>query len=170
MSIGPLRRVVLETSLKPFTDLSATGIRATCATILTQWEPLHRAADGLAILFWTGDGDELIRWRGDVDEALDWARYNGHCSLGYGRHPGDAAGYQQAVPYRDPLPDIRYRHLQDIIATFKHLARTVYGKPLRCARPSIPGPSSSTRSSSSRTTPRSSPPAATRRERAASPS
>ena len=140
MAIGPLRRVVLETSLKPFVDLTASGIRATCATMLDQWEPLHREADALAILFWTGDGDELIRWRGDLDETFNWACYNGHCSLGYGRHPGEPAGYQQAVEYRDPLPDLRYRHLQDIIATFKQLAQAKYGKPLQCGTTIDPGP------------------------------
>jgi len=140
MGIGPLRRIVLETSLKPFLDLSASGIRATCETMLAQWEPLHRAADSLAVLFWTGDGDELIRWRGELDDTLDWARYNGHCSLDWGRHPGDPSGYQQAIPFRDELPDIRYRHLQDIIAMFKHLARAVYGKELRCGTTIDPGP------------------------------
>lgn len=140
MTVGPLRRIVLETSLKPFVDLTAAGIRDTCATMLAQWEPLHRDAERLAVLFWTGDGDELIRWRGEIDDTLDWARYNGHCSLGYGRHPGDPAGYQQAVPYRDPLPDLRYRHLQDIIATFKHLAASAYGKELACGTTIDPGP------------------------------
>ncbi|MBI2298467.1 MAG: hypothetical protein HYU66_05860 [Armatimonadetes bacterium] len=58
----------------------------------------------------------------------------------WGIYPGRPESYQQPHPYREPTAVIRYADLQAIVATFKHLAATCYGKPLTCGTTLDPGP------------------------------
>jgi hypothetical protein len=138
-----LRRLTLEVSLKPFFDLDDAGIARTCGRIWGNWLRLIDRADAVAVLLWIGSGDEILTWSGDDDDRVPAAQSIGFNNL---RCPGayDPAvehyTYNAARPYANPLPDLRYRHVRQIIAALKATGEAACGK-----RPSIgatidPGP------------------------------
>ncbi len=72
-----LRRVTLELSSKPFVDDSEDTARGVAEHLFTQWLPLLREADEVAVLLWTSDGNELLTWSGNEEDTFEWAYWIG---------------------------------------------------------------------------------------------
>lgn len=135
---GSLERVTLETSLKPFKDITPDGIRGTCREVFRQWSDLLAIADRCAIMLWVGDGSELYNWRGNLDDPIEWARYIGFCNTERAAYP---PGYQPiAAPYMPDPPTITYRVLRDIIAAFKAVGREEFDLDVSVGATIDPGP------------------------------
>ena len=62
-----LRRVTLELSSKPFVDDTEETARKVADHLFSQWLPLLREADEVAVLLWTSDGSELLTWSGNEE-------------------------------------------------------------------------------------------------------
>ena len=136
-----VKRVVLETSLKPFKKMDQDDVEAVCREILTQWYPLIKVAEECAILFWTSDGSEILTWKGDLAEEMEWARYIGFCNAEFRPYTGHTQDpRRQAVLYMDDPPAISYGDLKRIIETFKRIARDAFGWKLTAGATFDPGP------------------------------
>ena len=136
-----VKRVVLETSLKPFMRMDQDRVESVCREILTQWYPLIKVAEECSILFWTSDGSEILTWKGDLDEEMEWARYIGFCNAEFRPYTGHTEDQRrQAIPYRDDPPAITYGDLARIIQTFKRIARETFGWTLTAGATFDPGP------------------------------
>ncbi len=72
-----LRRVTLELSSKPFVDDSEETARGVAEHLFTQWLPLLRETDEVAVLLWTSDGNELLTWSGNEEDTFEWAYWIG---------------------------------------------------------------------------------------------
>ena len=141
-----VRGLTLETSLKPFFDVSEAGITDTCCRLLTNWQRLIDGADCIKILLWVSEGNEVYEWRGDFEEELIWGNHVGFCNYGTERdmYDPDNRHYRihQAEPYRNPdeMPYICFKHLKEIIACFKRLGQERYGKTVLVGATIDPGP------------------------------
>ena len=136
------RRVVLETALKPFRVLTDDAVRATCAELFRQWEPLIRHADESAVLLWTADGSEILTYRGALEDEFEWARYIGFANTQY-PHAYEAPGcrdYRKAVPFIENPPRMTYGSLKAIIAALREVGSEVTGKPVSVGATFDPGP------------------------------
>ena len=72
-----LRRVTLELSSKPFYDDSEAAAYSVADHLFSQWLPLIREADEVAVMLWTADGSELLSWTGDEKDTFEWAYWFG---------------------------------------------------------------------------------------------
>jgi len=136
-----VKRVVLETSLKPFKRMDQEYVEGVCREILTQWRPLIKVAEGCSILFWTSDGSEILTWKGELDEEMEWARYIGFCNAEFRPYTGHTQDpRRQAILYMEDPPAITYGDLARIIQTFKRIARETFGWTLTAGATFDPGP------------------------------
>ncbi len=138
-----LERLVLESSLKPFTDSMPGGIRSTCQRIWTIWRPLIERVDQLAVMLWVGSGDEIFTWTGDEDQPLPWANQIGFCNYHRrGAYDPKNRHYRlnRAVPYVARLPALRFRDLRDIVRSLRRTARQAFGRPIEVGATVDPGP------------------------------
>ena len=136
------RRVVLETTLKPFKVLETGAIRNVCAELFHQWEPLIRYADESAVLLWTADGSEILTYAGEMDQAFEWCRYVGFSNWQYPHaYEGEnSRESSQARLYTDAPPEITYGWLKTIVAALREVGREVTGKPVHVGATFDPGP------------------------------
>jgi hypothetical protein len=140
------RRLVLETTPKPFYAVPGQSYDETAKRMMQVWTPLIRRSGRFAILLFIGDGNEVFEWSGSLDQRLEWARYVGFCNLGalpdlyhkgwYDNRPG--------VPFRDDLPDTRYADLKAIIDALKSASLAAFGKACEIGVAIDPGPEFST--------------------------
>ncbi|MGQ9731257.1 MAG: hypothetical protein ACUVX8_08260 [Candidatus Zipacnadales bacterium] len=136
----PLRRVTLETSLKPFKRIDADSIRATCHEVYRQWLPLLERAEGVAVMLWTGDGSEIFEWRGKFDDPLPWALSIGFCNLERGLYPRGWDNFQRRRDYVDNPPVMTYGTLRDIISWFRQVGQDDFGLNITIGATVDPGP------------------------------
>lgn len=140
------RRLVLETTPKPFFAVPGQSFDQTANRLMEVWTPLIRRSRRFAILLFIGDGNEVFEWSGSLDQPLEWAKYIGFCNLGavpdlyfknwYDNRPG--------VPFRDDLPVACYADLKAIIDALKSASRTAFGQPCEIGVAIDPGPEFST--------------------------
>jgi hypothetical protein len=138
----PWRRLVLETSLKPFAADGRGAWRQTAHRLWTVWEALARRAEHLAVLLWVGDGSEILDWSGRPEQPLEYGRHVGFCNIGalpdlyfsnwYDNRPGR--------PWRTGLPDLAYSDLADILAALREAADDLLGRPIELGATFDPGP------------------------------
>jgi hypothetical protein len=137
------RRFVIETSLKPFKKLDPEAVAVTCERLFVNWERLIERSDEICVLLWVGDGSEIYQWHGDWEEEIVWARYVGFCNYDQpGAYDPDVRHYRvnQAVPYMDDPPAIRFRDLRAIIEALRTAAGQVLGRPILVGATVDPGP------------------------------
>jgi RNA polymerase sigma factor (sigma-70 family) len=137
------QRFVIETSLKPFKALDPESIAATCEQLFTNWERLIERSDEVCVLLWVGDGSEIYQWHGDWEEEVVWAKYVGFCNYGRpGAYDPDVRHYRinQAVPYVDDPPAIRFRDLRAIIQALRAAARQMLDRSILVGATVDPGP------------------------------
>jgi hypothetical protein len=135
--------LVLESSLKPFTDPSPRGIRSTCERIWAVWRPLIERVDELAVLLWVGNGDEIFTWTGDGDQPLPWANQIGFCNYPRpGAYDPKNRHYRlnRAVPYAARPPALRFRDLRDIVKALRRTARQAFRRAIEVGATVDPGP------------------------------
>jgi hypothetical protein len=116
--MGRVKRVTLETTLKPF----ARGLDddAVAEEVFTQWAGIVAEADSVSILVWTGDGSEILEWADDLDASFEWARYVGFSNPEqFGLEPN---GPTSARPFRDGTGPLTYRRLRDIVGCLRAAA------------------------------------------------
>jgi hypothetical protein len=136
-----IQRVVLETSLKPFTQTDPDSIEQACGRILSQWHPLLDISAECSILFWVADGSEILTWGGDPSAELEWAKYIGFCNAEFRPYIGHTEDpRRQAILYRDDPSTFTYGDLATIISTFKRVAAEKYGQTLTAGATFDPGP------------------------------
>ncbi len=141
-----IHSLTLETSFKPFFENTPEGIEATCAKLLSNWRRLIDQSDLIKILLWVGEGNEVYEWRGDYADELIWGNQIGFCNYGEERdmYDPDNRHYRinQAEPYRNEadMPILTFQHLKDIIACFKRLGQSLYGKEVQIGATIDPGP------------------------------
>jgi hypothetical protein len=137
------QRFVIETSLKPFKKLDPESVAATCERLFTNWERLIERADEACVLLWVGDGSDIYQWHGDWEEEIVWAKYVGFCNYDRpGAYDSSVRHYRvnQAVPYVDDPPLIRFRDLRAIIEGLRAAAERVLARPIRVGATVDPGP------------------------------
>lgn len=134
------RRVVLETSLKPFAgeeSFAAAGRR-----LFQVWAPLVNRAEVVAVLLWVADGSEILEWSGDLHQRLEWGRYIGFNNSNVRPDLYYPGWYHNrtARPFRWGLPTWTYAELQAIIAGLRLAAREAHGMDLEVGATFDPGP------------------------------
>jgi hypothetical protein len=117
-----LRRVTLETTLKPFASMEPAHVEQVCAEMIRQWRPLLHMAEHGSMLLWVADGTEILTWNGRYDSEIEWARYIG---LANEERFGisDPDDPKKARLYTEQPARVTYRDLQMVVRTFKRLAR-----------------------------------------------
>ena len=137
------KTVTLETSPKPFMDLSEVGIRNTCLHLAEVWRRLIDRADCIQVMWWVSDGNEVYEWHGDWDEELIWASYIGFCNFDTpGMFDQNNRHYRinKAVPYRDEIQTLTFGKLKQIFDTLRDVLTTTFNKPVRFGATGDPGP------------------------------
>ena len=137
--------ITLETSIKPFLDLSSEGIKNTVEEYCSNWVNLIERSKGVAILLWVSDGNEIYEWRGDLEEDLICANSIGFCNYENGNmvmYNPELEHYRvnKAVPYSSNPPKVTFAHLKEIIHTFKTRIPERFNKPVRVGATIDPGP------------------------------
>ncbi len=138
-----LRRLTLELSLKPFSDLTASGIASTCHLIWHHWRALIARADALAVLLWIGNGDEILTWSGCETDSLPYADSIGFSNLQYpsANNPEiEHFSRNAARPFHDKPLNISYADLRRINESLRKTAAETTGLPLEIGATLDPGP------------------------------
>ncbi|MGQ9629502.1 MAG: hypothetical protein ACUVXI_04195 [bacterium] len=136
------KRIVLETTLKPFRELTEEAIRGVCAELFRQWNPLVRYADCSAVLLWVADGSEILTYRGRLDEEFEWCKYIGFSNTQYPHAyegPG-ARDHRRAQLYAKNPPRMTYGWLKTIVSLLKEVGSEVTEKPVSVGATFDPGP------------------------------
>ncbi|WP_116953159.1 hypothetical protein [Jiangella endophytica] len=116
--ISRLKRVTLETTLKPFE--TGRPDEEVAEELFRQWDDLVAGANGVAILVWVGDGSEILDWSGDLDETFEWARFIGFSNPEQFGLAADAP--MSARPYRVDTGPMSYRRLRQIVSALRSAA------------------------------------------------
>lgn len=135
----PMKRLILELSLKPFRDLSDVGIRAVCHDILRQWQTLIQDAETLSFMLWTADGSEILDYAGRMDDEIEWAKWIGIANGPWATEPPFHL-HNTRTPYCDHPPRLTYERLACIIRTLKEEGVKATGKPVTVGSTFDPGP------------------------------
>lgn len=135
-----IRRVVLETSLKPFHPFDRKTVEQTCRVLFDQWRPLVHHANELAILLWTADGSEILTWAGNLDQEFRWANrvgFNNASARPYS-HPIDEK--LSARDFVDNPEPMTYRTLAMITQSLSDVGRELLGIEIQVGATFDPGP------------------------------
>ena len=136
-------RVTLEMSLKPFRSMEPKAVRAVCADLFRQWEPLTRRAGSCAVMLWTADGSEILDYQGQLNGEIQAAQYIGIANpTAQALQNGPQGKTLHECPwlYMENPPRITYRSLKTIVATLKEVGREMTGKPVIVGATFDPGP------------------------------
>ena len=129
-----LNRVTLELSAKPFVDDSEETAYKVAEHLFTQWLPLLREADEVAVLLWTSDGGELLTWSGNEEDTFEWAYW-----IGVAEPPPAPEGLTEREKmnthlfpkkYRADAAPRTYRWLRRTIAILRERGTAITGKPV----------------------------------------
>lgn len=137
-----MNRLILEVSLKPFSELSSDGLEAVVREILRQWQGLIREAEEISFLLWTADGSEILDYRGKADDEIEWARYIGFANP-HGDLPGDPdkrTVISSTHLYTEKPARITYADLRRIVEAFHTIGQNISGKPVTIGATFDPGP------------------------------
>lgn len=137
--------ITLETSIKPFKDLTSEGIKKCVNKYCDNWVHLINRSDEVAILLWVSDGNEIYEWRGNLKERLICANSIGFCNYDNPdmiMYNPDIEHYRvnKSVPYSSNPPKLTFAHLKEIINTFKIQIAERFNKPVRVGATIDPGP------------------------------
>jgi len=137
-----VQRIVLESTLKPFRELTEGAVREVCEELFRQWAPLIRYAEESAVLLWVGDGGEILTYAGESDRAFEWCRYIGFSNAEYPHafEGPDSRASSKARLYTENPPEMTYRWLRTIVTTLQEVGRAVTGKPVSVGATFDPGP------------------------------
>lgn len=138
-----LKRVTLETTLKPFFDLSDAGIDATCRKLWTNWRHLVSRCDDVAVLLWVGAGDDIMAWSGDMDALVPVTQTIGFNNLQYDTaYDPEIDHYRRnaAQPYSKHAPRVTYTNLKRIVAALRETCEAMLGKRPAIGATVDPGP------------------------------
>ena len=137
---GP-RRIILETSLKPFSRTDEGSIRARCGDLRRCWQPLLDDARRISILLWVGDGTEILLWNDDMEAPIPWAQSIGFCNLDHGAYfKNPHYSSNPATDYKDDPPTFTYAALQRIVQCLKEEFRGRGGSEPTVGATFDPGP------------------------------
>ena len=136
------RRVVLETSLKPFGCAQAGDRSGVAERLLRNWDKLITRGKALGILLWVGDGSEILEWTGSLDQSLEWGKYIGFCNLDAMPDLYYPGWYRAnaARPFHPHCPSWTYADLKDIIGALRTAARELHGLDISVGATLDPGP------------------------------
>lgn len=140
---GPSFQVItLEASLKPFKQRDTGFIQQVADELFTQWRPLLKHADTVAVMLWTSDGSEILDYSGDLDQQLEWAKYIGNPNTQHevGSGPVSLSLHERAYLYRDDPPAFNYRDLKIIVQALKRAGAKITAKPVLVGATFDPGP------------------------------
>jgi len=137
-----MKRLVLETSLKPFRDLSDQGIKAVVRDILRQWQGQIRQSEAVAFLLWTADGSEILDYKGRPDDEIEWARYIGLANPHetYSADPEKKTTVSCTHLYTENPARITYADLKRIVEILHQTGTELSGKPVSVGATFDPGP------------------------------
>ena len=129
-----LHRVTLELSSKAFWDTSKETAHRVAETMFTQWMPLIREADSVAVMLLISDGSELLEWSGDLSQEFEWAYWIGcaeHLPRKENPKPRDFL-HTHFYPkkYREDAGPRPYSWLKMAIETIKEVGRAITGKEI----------------------------------------
>lgn len=138
------KSVTLELSLKPFKENSSDYIEKVCREVFTQWLPLVKEAERIAILMWTSDGSELLDYNRNMEDIFEWDRFIGGAnrrqSWDKTVDPDGKGLHTRSYDYIENPPVMRYKHLKEIIATLKKIGKEMTGKEIQVGETFDPGP------------------------------
>lgn len=137
----PLKRVTLETSLKPFKSIEPAAIDETCREIFHQWAPLLEASEGVSVMLWVGDGTEIFEWKGRLGDPMPWALSIGFCNVGErGFYPTTWGSPQPRKDYIEDPPPMTFGALRDIITSLRRVGAEEFGLQVEIGATVDPGP------------------------------
>ena len=127
-----LQRVTLELSSKPFVDDSEATAYKVADHLFTQWLPLIREADEVAVMLWTADGSELLAWSGNEADTFEWAYWHG-CAEPLPppeprRERDKLHTHYYPKKYREDVKLRTYGWLRRVIAILKERGEAITGK------------------------------------------
>ncbi|MBN2583655.1 MAG: hypothetical protein JXL80_11355 [Planctomycetes bacterium] len=136
-----LKRVILETGLKIFTQLDDESIRGKCRTAIDNWRRLIEDAEIVSVLLWIGDGDEVFNFTGDMNAEFKWNDCIGFNNLQYNAYP-ESRHYRTwfARPYIENPPKFTPADLKRVISIFKATAREMCGVEIQVGTTIDAGP------------------------------
>ena len=129
-----LQRVTLELSSKPFVDDSEATACKVADHLFTQWLPLIREAQEVAIMLWTADGSELLTWTGDEKDTFEWAYWHG-CAEPLPppeprRERDKLHTHYYPKKYREDVTPRTFGWLRRTIEILKERGEAITGKPV----------------------------------------
>ncbi len=139
-----ISNVTLEISLKPFYELTDSGIRSVCEKLYFQWLPLIREMEIISIMFWTADGSEILEYRGNLSDTFEWAKYIGVANPEVYGNIADLPTEQLSIHhaprlYRDNPPEYTYGDLKHVLTILREVFAS-HGRTIRLGATFDPGP------------------------------
>ncbi len=137
-----MKRLILELSLKPFRDLSPSGLESVAREILRQWRILICGAEEISFLLWTADGSEILDYQGRAEDEIEWARYIGVANPReeYAGDPEKKTVNSSARPYMENPARLTYADLRRITETLHRIGKEMSGKRVTIGATFDPGP------------------------------
>lgn len=138
----PMKRLILELSLKPFRVMTDDAIRAVVGDICFQWSHLIACAETLSFLLWTADGSEILDYRGAPEDEISWARWIGIANEAPPESwgAGFACLHNARFPYCENPPRLTYERLGFIVHALKSEGARITGKRVTVGATFDPGP------------------------------
>ncbi len=130
-----LHRVTLELSSKAFTVTSAEKAQEVASRMFTQWMPLLRESDAVAVMLWLADGSEFLEWSGDLEQTFEWAYWIGFTNpLPPPEHPTPRDLMNTHIypkKYRQDAVPRPYSWIKRIVRILKETGLAITGKPIQ---------------------------------------
>ena len=114
--------------------------------MFSQWLPLIRHADVIAIMLWEGDGSDLLEYRGLLEDEFEWGRYLGKANDwkladadqtdvagAFNAKRDDPHGvglHSKAYLYRPNPPRFTYGWLKNLTAAIRRIGFEITGKKI----------------------------------------
>lgn len=138
------KNITLETSLKPFREITTENLERVCKKIFLQWKNLTGHADVVSVLLFSSDGSEILDYRGKLDDTFEWASYIGGVNPKHGHNetadPDGTALHTRCYKYMDNPPTFTYGKLKELISIIKKIGGQINGKPINVGTIFDPGP------------------------------
>lgn len=138
------KQLALEMSLKPFRSLEESYVEEVCRRVFTQWQPLIKKAEKVAVMLWAADGSEILEYKGNPDDPFEWCYLIGgatRCTDWDKRIDPNGEGLHTTnYLYMENPPVMTYRALQSIIRTLKRIGQELTQKPVLVGATFDPGP------------------------------
>ena len=134
------KRVILETSLKPFDKYRRLGVQEVSRRLFQPWQTLLALGSEHSVLLWVGSGEEVFLWNNDLSATIEWAHYVGHRHREDGNYWHQGKHLPPTYNYREDWGPFTYADLRDIVYALKYVGKQEFDVEITVGIGIDPGP------------------------------